>query len=69
MTQKNHGCCGHAFAAIDAALELRARGVKAEDVTMVAVASYKAALDVRGSASRAPRRRRSSAFPISSPMR
>ena len=48
MTQKNHGCCGHAFAAIDAALELRARGVKAEDVTMVAVASYKAALDVAG---------------------
>ncbi|MEO7742101.1 MAG: MmgE/PrpD family protein [Usitatibacter sp.] len=48
ITQKNHGCCGHAFAAIDAALELRARGVKAEDVTMVAVASYKAALDVAG---------------------
>jgi 2-methylcitrate dehydratase PrpD len=48
MTQKNHGCCGHAFAAIDAALELRSRGVSAEDVTMVAVASYKAALDVAG---------------------
>lgn len=48
MTQKNHGCCGHAFAAIDAALELRARGVRPEDVTMVAVASYKAALDVAG---------------------
>ncbi len=48
ITQKNHGCCGHAFAAIDAALALRARGVKAEDVTMVAVASYKAALDVAG---------------------
>jgi 2-methylcitrate dehydratase PrpD len=48
ITQKNHGCCGHAFAAIDAALELRARGVKAEDATMIAVASYKAALDVAG---------------------
>jgi len=48
MTQKNHGCCGHAFAAIDAALELRGQGVKPEDVTMVAVASYQAALDVAG---------------------
>ena len=48
MTQKNHGCCGHAFAAIDAALELRARGVKPGDATMVAVATYKAALDVAG---------------------
>jgi 2-methylcitrate dehydratase PrpD len=48
ITQKNHGCCGHAFAAIDAALALRARGVRAEDATMVAVASYKAALDVAG---------------------
>jgi 2-methylcitrate dehydratase PrpD len=48
ITQKNHGCCGHAFAAIDATLELRARGVKAEDATMIAVASYKAALDVAG---------------------
>ncbi|MBC8024000.1 MAG: MmgE/PrpD family protein, partial [Burkholderiales bacterium] len=48
ITQKNHGCCGHAFAAIDAALELRSRGLKPEGVTMVAVASYKAALDVAG---------------------
>jgi 2-methylcitrate dehydratase PrpD len=48
ITQKNHGCCGHAFAAIDATLALRSRGVKPEDATMVAVASYKAALDVAG---------------------
>jgi 2-methylcitrate dehydratase PrpD len=48
ITQKNHGGCGHAFAAIDATLELRARGVRAEDATMIAVASYKAALDVAG---------------------
>jgi 2-methylcitrate dehydratase PrpD len=48
ITQKNHGCCGHAFAAIDAALELRGRGVKPEEATMIAVASYKAALDVAG---------------------
>ena len=48
ITQKNHGCCGHAFAAIDAGLELRRQGVVADEVTMVAVASYKAALDVAG---------------------
>ena len=48
MTQKNHGCCGHAFAAIDAALELRARGARAEEVATVDVASYQAALDVAG---------------------
>src|SRR5438045_595605 len=48
MTQKAHGCCGHAFAAIDAALELHARGVNAGDVAKVEVASYRAALDVAG---------------------
>jgi 2-methylcitrate dehydratase PrpD len=48
ITQKNHGCCGHAFAAIDAALELRAQGVKIADIASVEVASYKAALDVAG---------------------
>lgn len=48
ITQKNHGCCGHAFAAIDAALELRGQGVKAADVEKVEVVSYKAALDVAG---------------------
>lgn len=48
MTQKNHGCCGHAFAAIDATLVLRDRGVRPEEVEAVDVASYKAALDVAG---------------------
>ena len=48
ITQKNHGCCGHAFAAIDAMLELRGRGVVPEEVSMIAVASYKAALEVAG---------------------
>ncbi|HYC37853.1 MAG TPA: MmgE/PrpD family protein [Usitatibacter sp.] len=48
ITQKNHGCCGHAFAAIDAALELRARGTTADKVESICVESYQAALDVAG---------------------
>jgi 2-methylcitrate dehydratase PrpD len=48
ITQKNHGCCGHAFAAIDAALELRARGLEPNEVAAVDVAGYKATLDVAG---------------------
>jgi 2-methylcitrate dehydratase PrpD len=48
ITQKNHGCCGHAFAAIDAALALRAGGLEVADVAAIDVASYKAALDVAG---------------------
>ena len=47
MTQKNHGCCGHAFAAIDAAIELRGQ-VSPEEVASVDVTSYRAALDVAG---------------------
>jgi 2-methylcitrate dehydratase PrpD len=49
MTFKNHGCCGHAFAAIDGALEVLARsGRAAADIRRVHVATYKAALDVSG---------------------
>lgn len=48
ITQKNHGCCGHAFAAIDAALALRARGATADRVRSVEIASYQATLDVAG---------------------
>ena len=48
ITQKNHGCCGHAFAAIDAALELRAQGVLLPEIAGVTVASYRAALEVAG---------------------
>jgi 2-methylcitrate dehydratase PrpD len=48
ITQKNHGCCGHTFAAIDAALVLRDGGVRAEDIESVHVATYKAALNVAG---------------------
>jgi 2-methylcitrate dehydratase PrpD len=48
MTQKNHGCCGHTFAAIDAVLELRRRGLAAKDIASLDVATYQAALDVAG---------------------
>ena len=49
MTFKNHGCCGHTFAAIDGALVLRARaGRPAGDIAKVHVATYRAALDVAG---------------------
>lgn len=47
MTQKNHGCCGHAFAAIDAALALRDR-VKLADIERIEVEGYKATLEVAG---------------------
>lgn len=49
ITQKNHGCCGHTFAAIDAVLALReAHGIKPEDVETISVATYQPALDVAG---------------------
>ena len=47
ITQKNHGCCGHAFAAIDAALELRPRA-KPADIERIEVRGYRATLDVAG---------------------
>jgi len=47
MTFKNHSCCGHTFAAIDGALELKKRmGVAARDIDRVEVATYRAGLDV-----------------------
>jgi 2-methylcitrate dehydratase PrpD len=49
MTFKNHGCCGHTFAAIDGALELKQRmNLHPSDIEKVDVATYKAALDVAG---------------------
>ncbi|MEO5694670.1 MAG: MmgE/PrpD family protein [Usitatibacter sp.] len=48
ITQKNHGCCGHAFAAIDAALVLRGQGVRAEEVEAIDITGYKATLEVAG---------------------
>src|SRR5581483_624715 len=47
MTFKNHGCCGHTFAAIDGALELKRRmRLQPADIERVDVATYKAALDI-----------------------
>ena len=47
MTFKNHACCGHTFAAIDGALELKKRmQLKAEDIEQIDVATYKAGVEV-----------------------
>lgn len=49
MTFKNHGCCGHAFAAIDGALALqRAHGFTHDQVARITVGGYRATLDVTG---------------------
>jgi len=48
ITQKNHGCCGHTFAAIDAALALRDQGLKPEDIASLRVDAYQTSLDVTG---------------------
>jgi 2-methylcitrate dehydratase PrpD len=47
-TVKNHSCCGHTFAAVDAALSLRARGLQAEQVEQVEVRTYITAVEVAG---------------------
>ncbi len=51
MTQKNHSCCGHTFAAIDAILQLREQ-VELTPLTVKAihVASYAKAQEVCGNA-------------------
>jgi 2-methylcitrate dehydratase PrpD len=47
MTFKNHACCGHTFAAIDGALELKKRmQVEPQDIEQVEVATYRAGLEV-----------------------
>lgn len=49
MTIKNHGCCGHTFAAIDGALVLqRQHGFKADDVAKIRVDTYQVAVNVTG---------------------
>ncbi len=45
---KPYACCGHAFAAIDAALQLRSSGLRGEDVGELQVQTYSAALAVAG---------------------
>lgn len=47
ITFKNHGCCGHAFAALDAALALRP-GLDLGDIEAIEVQGYKATLEVAG---------------------
>lgn len=47
-TTKPYPCCGHTFAAIDAALELVSAGVRAADVRRIDVRTYQAATDVAG---------------------
>ncbi|MCX7272503.1 MAG: MmgE/PrpD family protein, partial [Burkholderiales bacterium] len=47
MTFKNHGCCGHTFAAIDGALVLRERmAIDASRIAAVTVGTYGEALAV-----------------------
>jgi 2-methylcitrate dehydratase PrpD len=47
MTFKNHACCGHTFAAIDGALELKRRmKIEPADIEEVEVATYRAGLEV-----------------------
>jgi 2-methylcitrate dehydratase PrpD len=47
MTFKNHACCGHTFAAIDGALELKKRmQVEARDIEAIEVATYRAGVEV-----------------------
>ncbi len=49
MTFKNHGCCGHTFAAIDGALELKRKmRLPVGEIEKLEVATYGAALDVAG---------------------
>jgi 2-methylcitrate dehydratase PrpD len=49
MTSKNHGCCGHTFAAIDGALALQERyGVTPERIRGIRVGTYRTAIDVTG---------------------
>lgn len=49
MTTKNHGCCGHAFAGIDAALAVQQKyGLKPEDVKRIVIGGYSATVDICG---------------------
>lgn len=47
MTFKNHGCCGHSFAPIDAALVLKKEhGFTPDDIEQITVSTYKASVDI-----------------------
>lgn len=53
ITVKPYQCCGHTFAAIDAALELRAQGIDPARIEQIAIDTYSAAVSTAGIA--APR--------------
>ena len=47
MTFKNHGCCGHTFAAIDGALVLKQQhGIDAADIESIHVGTYRPSVDI-----------------------
>ncbi len=49
MTQKNHTCCGHTFAAIDAVLALKAEhGLTPDNVTAMTVGTYAKGVEICG---------------------
>jgi 2-methylcitrate dehydratase PrpD len=49
MTQKNHACCGHNFAAVDAVIALRNdNGLKASDVKTIHCGVYGKAVEIVG---------------------
>jgi 2-methylcitrate dehydratase PrpD len=49
MTQKNHGCCGHTFAALDGVIALRAQHrLTAANVQRITVSTYGKALEITG---------------------
>jgi 2-methylcitrate dehydratase PrpD len=49
MTVKNHGCCGHCFAAIDGALALQAEHrIDPASIEHIAIGGYRATLEVTG---------------------
>lgn len=49
MTFKNHGCCGHAFAAIDGALHLqKTHMIRPEDIARIRIGGYRATVEVAG---------------------
>jgi 2-methylcitrate dehydratase PrpD len=51
MTSKNHGCCGHAFAAIDGVLALRDRyGLTPGRIRQIRIGTYRTAVEVTGKA-------------------
>lgn len=51
VTVKPHACCGHTFAAVDAALDLRAEGLDPRRIGSIEVETYQVAIDVAGGTS------------------